>query len=214
MTNQKIKLTVVRHGETNWNKDRRIQGQTDVPLNDRGIAQASAVANTLRTKTFDRIVSSDLSRARQTAQPNEKPNRQLVLEPLIRERHLGILEGLLVSDAKEQNAQDLKAFQDRSYAHTPCGAESMDQFIRRIQKSLIIIHQKYNEGTSLIVTHGGVIDVLWRLANNIGPGSKERPTIENGSIHQFIYNPGTRNVGIENFNQTEHLRQLTTLSDI
>ena len=214
MTEQKIKLTIVRHGETHWNKERRIQGQIDVPLNAKGIAQASAVADKLKPKTFNGIVSSDLSRARQTAEPSKRTDQGFALEPLLRERHLGVLEGLFVSEAKKQNAEDLKAFQDRSFAFTPSGAESMSEFIGRVQRSLVKIHQSFKKGNVLVVTHGGVIDVLWRLANNIEAGNKEKPTIENGSIHQFIYNFETGNVNIESFNQTDHLRQLTTLSDL
>ena len=142
-----MKLTVVRHGETNWNKERRIQGQIDVPLNAKGIAQASAVANKLKAEVFDGIVSSDLSRAKQTADPNKKTDTQLTLEPLMRERHLGVLEGLFVSDAKKKNEKDLRAFQERSFTHTPAGAESMEEFVRRVKKSLTIIHQKFKKST-------------------------------------------------------------------
>ena len=113
MTEQKIKLTIVRHGETHWNKERRIQGQIDVPLNAKGIAQASAVADKLKPKTFNGIVSSDLSRARQTAEPSIRTDQGFALEPLLRERHLGVLEGLFVSEAKKQNAEDVKAVQER-----------------------------------------------------------------------------------------------------
>lgn len=118
MTGQKIKLTVVRHGETNWNKEKRIQGQIDVPLNAKGIAQASAVAYQLKAEIFDGIVSSDLSRAKQTAEPNKSAGTQLTLEPLIRERHLGVLEGLFVSDAKEKNEKTSEHFKkDHSLIH-------------------------------------------------------------------------------------------------
>jgi probable phosphoglycerate mutase len=213
VTGQKMKLTVVRHGETNWNKERRIQGQIDVPLNAKGIAQASAVANKLKAEVFDGIVSSDLSRAKQTADPNKKTDTQLTLEPLIRERHLGVLEGLFVSDAKKKNEKDLRAFQERSFTHTPAGAESMEEFVRRVKKSLTIIHQKFKKSSVLVITHGGVIDILWRLANKIEPGSKATLPIGNGSIHHFIYNPETESVDIESFNQIEHLTRSIVLND-
>ena len=214
MTGQKIKLTVVRHGETNWNKEKRIQGQIDVPLNAKGIAQASAVAYQLKAEIFDGIVSSDLSRAKQTAEPNKSACTQLTLEPLIRERHLGVLEGLFVSDAKEKNEKDLRAFQERSFTHTPPGAESMEEFVSRVKKSLTLIHKKFKKGPVLLITHGGVIDILWRLANKIEPGNKVTIPIGNGSIHRFIYNPENESVDIESFNQVEHLTHSIVLNDL
>ena len=214
MTGQKIKLTVVRHGETNWNQERRIQGQIDVPLNAKGIAQASAVANKLKAEVFDGIISSDLSRAKQTADPNKKTDTQLTLEPLMRERHLGVLEGLFVSDAKKKNEKDLRAFQERSFTHAPAGAESMEEFVRRVKKSLTIIHHQFKKSSILVVTHGGVIDILWRLANKIEPGNKVTIPIGNGSIHRFIYNPENESVDIESFNQVEHLTHSIVLNDL
>ena len=90
MTQNILELTVVRHGETDWNLTRRIQGQIDVPLNATGVAQARAVASTLRATTFQGIVSSDLMRAQQTAQPNQNGRLPIILEASLRERQLGV----------------------------------------------------------------------------------------------------------------------------
>ena len=78
----------------------------------------------------------------------------------MRERHLGVLEGLFVSDAKKKNEKDLRAFQERSFTHTPAGAESMEEFVRRVKKSLTIIHQKFKTSSVLVITHGGVTAIL------------------------------------------------------
>ena len=202
MTQNILELTVVRHGETDWNLTRRIQGQIDVPLNATGVAQARAVASTLRATTFQGIVSSDLIRAQQTAQPNQ--NGRLPI----------ILEGLLVSEAKVKAKDDLKAFLDKSYITTPEGAETMDAFSQRVLSALTTIYCRFNKGNILITTHGGVIDVLWRLAQKDTVRENEKSKIGNGSIHQFIYNHQTRNIALKSFNQTSHLNHVTALVDL
>jgi probable phosphoglycerate mutase len=214
VTQNILELTVVRHGETDWNLTRRIQGQIDVPLNATGVAQARAVASTLRATTFQGIVSSDLMRAQQTAQPNQNGRLPIILEASLRERQLGVLEGLLVSEAKVKAKDDLKAFLDKSYITTPEGAETMDAFGQRVLSALTTIYCRFNKGNILITTHGGVIDVLWRLAQKDTVRGNEKSKIGNGSIHQFIYNHQTRNIALKSFNQTSHLNHVTALVDL
>jgi broad specificity phosphatase PhoE len=90
----------------------------------------------------------------------------------------------------------------------------MHDLTTRIKTSLTTIHHKFKKGNILVITHGGVIDVLWRLANNIKPESIERPIIRNGSIHQLIYNPDSKEIFIENFNKTNHLDRIAALDDL
>ena len=214
MINQWIELTFVRHGETDWNKQHRIQGQIDIPLNATGFAKAAAVAETLKLKKFNAIVSSDLSRAKQTAEPLSANGPQIFFEPRLLERHLGILDGLTAEEASQQTPKDMSAFKNRSYANTPAGAESMHDLTTRIRTSLTTIHHKFKKGNILVITHCGVIDVLWRLANNIKPESIEKPIIRNGSIHQLIYNPDSKEIFIESFNKTNHLDCIAALDDL
>ncbi len=214
MTQNILELTVVRHGETDWNLTRRIQGQIDVPLNATGVAQARAVASTLSTTIFQGIISSDLIRAQQTAQPNQNGRLPIILDSSLRERQLGVLEGLLVSDAKVKAKNDLKAFLNKSYVTTPEGAETMEAFSQRVLSALSTIYRRFSEGNILITTHGGVIDVLWRLAKKSAMSENEKPKISNGSIHQFIYNHQTRNFALKSFNRTNHLNHGTALVDL
>ena len=214
MIHKTIELTVVRHGETDWNKKHRIQGQIDTSLNNTGFAQADAVAKSLKVKKFDAIVCSDLSRAKQTAEPLSANRPRIIYEPQLRERHLGILQGLTAEEAAEQAPEDMRAFQSRSYAITPSGAESMHVLTKRIQTALTTIYYRFKKGNILVVTHGGVIDILWRLAQNIESENIEKPIIKNGSIHQLIYNPETQEIFIESFNKTNHLEHIVALDDI
>ena len=123
-------------------------------------------------------------------------------------------KGLLVSEAKVKAKDDLKAFLDKSYITTPEGAETMDAFGQRVLSALTTIYCRFNKGNILITTHGGVIDVLWRLAQKDTVRENEKSKIGNGSIHQFIYNHQTRNIALKSFNQTSHLNHVTALVDL
>ncbi len=93
-------LVLVRHGETAWNVEGRIQGHLDVPLNETGLAQAAAVGKRFRSERFDAIYSSDLIRAFRTASPVvANPEVDIIRDPRLRERHLGVLQGLAATKA-------------------------------------------------------------------------------------------------------------------
>src|SRR5882762_1657252 len=97
-----VHLCLVRHGETAWNAEGRVQGQLDVPLSETGLEQARAVARVLSKETFSAIYSSDLTRARQTAQPiADLLKQEIFLKESLRERHYGAFQGMTYPEAKE-----------------------------------------------------------------------------------------------------------------
>ena len=105
-------LILIRHGETDWNRELRFQGQVDVPLNATGLEQARRVALRLQTEAFgiDHLVCSDLLRTRQTAEPSAQallPHLcvDAVADPGLREQHFGVVDGLRVQDVKTEHAQ-------------------------------------------------------------------------------------------------------------
>ena len=101
-------LFLFRHGETDWNREGRLQGHTDTPLNANGLAQAEALADSLRPHRLDAVVSSDLTRARTTAQIVADTLRvPLFIEPGLRETDVGAAEGLLWADAKTRFSERL-----------------------------------------------------------------------------------------------------------
>jgi len=208
-----LNLILVRHGETDWNHEQRIQGQLDIPLNKNGTKQARAVFSKLKKEPIDAIFSSDLTRAMETVTPFKQLGFSINLDSNLRERSLGMLEGLCVKEAVELMPEDLRAFQTRSYAVTPKNSESMSAFEKRIRVFLSKISETYERGNILAVTHGGVIDVVWRIANNISPTDPVKPTVTNGSIHrlQLINNGG---VVIENFNDVDHMKAMSHLDDV
>jgi len=134
-------LLLVRHGETDWNAERRWQGHADVPLNERGREQARALADSLARTEIDAIYSSDLSRARHTAEAvGARLDIPVVVDPALREIDVGPIEGL--------TAEESKAFDGWQ-------GEPKDAHAARILDALHRIAARHPGGRVLVVTHGG-----------------------------------------------------------
>ena len=107
-------ITMFRHGETDWNASKRIQGQTDVELNDRGFEQAQEIADTASHFRFTAIYSSDLSRAHATAQAlAAKLGLEVVAIPELRERHLGMFQGWSGDEAQSRWPDEYARYRQR-----------------------------------------------------------------------------------------------------
>jgi len=157
------RLCIVRHGETAWNAEHRVQGQLDVPLNAVGRAQALAASKVLAQEKFDAIYSSDLSRAQQTAQPTASLLSMAVrLDKDLRERHYGIFERLTYAEVKVRYPEDYARFE----AHDPAFAfrtgESLMDFSARSIAVISRIAQHHQNQSILVFTHGGVLDQFYR----------------------------------------------------
>jgi probable phosphoglycerate mutase len=168
------RLCIVRHGETAWNAEHRVQGQLDVPLNAIGLAQARAAAKVLGREKFDVIYSSDLSRARQTAQPVlEFLPLEIILEKELRERHYGIFESLTYAEVKERFPQDYARFEAREPDYDFRTGESLKDFSARSIAAVSRIARECEGKSILVFTHGGVLDHLHRFVTG-EPLSAER----------------------------------------
>ncbi len=158
-------LVLVRHGETDWNVQGRIQGHTDIALNRLGEAQADALGKRLSREQFDAVYSSDLIRAYRTASPAvADPEHTIVKEPSLRERHLGILQGLTGAQALLEHPAAWDAFKARDPARALEGGESLGEFSRRVTGFVERVLRQHAGGRLLLVTHGGVLDVVYRHA--------------------------------------------------
>lgn len=149
-----MKLLVTRHGQTNWGLETKICGRTDVPLNDTGREQARRLAESLRGREIDLIVSSPLERAMETARiANSVCGAPLVVEPGLIEQDYGIYEG------RDQRDPDFLENKSRFAWRYP-GGESMLLLAHRVYGVLESLKEKYPDRTVLIVCHGGVCRVL------------------------------------------------------
>lgn len=163
-----MRCCVVRHGETPWNTQRRMQGHQDIPLNEQGLAQAVAAARYLAgchaQTPFAALISSDLLRARQTAGAiGAALALPVQLDAGLRERHYGDFEGKTPAEARlfaEAAYDTLLAREDLAAA--PGGVEPLKVMAERIEGYMHTLATNYADQSVILVTHGGVLDVLYR----------------------------------------------------
>ncbi len=160
------RLCVVRHGETDWNAGKRIQGQIDIPLSALGHAQARATGNALQDEGFAALYSSDLIRARQTAEATAHlAHLPLQLSPGLRERHYGLFEGLTYEEAAARYPEEYARHHARDPRFVPEGGESLLDLAARIGKTCEDIARRHAGEAVVLFTHGGVLDILHRQAS-------------------------------------------------
>jgi probable phosphoglycerate mutase len=184
------RLCLVRHGETAWNAEGRVQGQLDIPLSPVGLGQAKAVASALKGEFFDAIYSSDLVRVRQTAQPTaEQLKKNVLLDERLRERHYGVFQSITYGEAKERFPQDYAQFRAKDLDFDFETGESLRAFNAR---SLAVIDElvKKNPGRKLLVfTHGGVLECLYRHATGRGLTTPRDFEIPNAALNRVSFGP-------------------------
>lgn len=183
------RICLVRHGETDWNAERRLQGHIDVPLNTTGLAQARATAANLAGQHFTAVYTSDLQRARQTA---AEAAQALALEPRpeprLRERHYGEFQGLTYGEAQTRYPEDYRRFHERDpeFAFGNDG-ESLEEFAARIRATLEALAARHAGEQILVVTHGGVLDIAHRLTSGKPLESARDFTIPNAALNWIEY---------------------------
>lgn len=151
-----MKIYYVRHGETNWNLEKKMQGgEVENLLNDTGIKQAEKTKKELETKKYDIIICSPMERAKQTAQIiNNGKNIPMIIDERLRERKLGELNGNQVTAECEEKIWRYDLNTEIKYG------ENLQQFEKRILDFLKDIKEKYKDNTLLIVAHGGIAKII------------------------------------------------------
>jgi probable phosphoglycerate mutase len=175
-------LIVIRHGETDWNVEGRFQGQLDVPLNARGLRQAARMAERLATERVDVFYCSDLLRTRQTAEPAAL---QLELDAApdagLREQRFGVLEGMSFPEVQAQHPELLALWQRHDPDYALPGGESVRDFHARVVGAVQALASRHAGQTIAVVTHGGVLDMLYRTVNALPlHGPRECPIPNTG----------------------------------
>ena len=166
MTKPATEFVLVRHGETTWNADGRIQGHLDIPLNDVGHRQAAALGQRFRSETCDALYSSDLQRALVTANGIAAHHGPVRTDLRLRERHRGVLQGLTRDEAMARHPSAWETFRRRQPDEPLEGGESLRAFFLRIHEFLREACERHAGKRVLVVTHGGVLDAAYRLATN------------------------------------------------
>lgn len=206
---------LIRHGETEWNANRRLQGWLDIPLSEIGLQQAQQLAEYLKTVTaprFDAVHTSDLSRAAETARlATAHLGLPVIASPRLRERNYGRYQGLDWTALSEGLASQGVNLRDPDQAVEE--GESLRAFAQRITTTFHDLAQQ-NPGKNLLVfAHGGVIDIAWRMAGGHSLDTKREGTILNTSINIFDIDPeGVCKMGA--WNEVAHLEDVPTLDDV
>jgi probable phosphoglycerate mutase len=158
---------LIRHGETEWNREKRIQGQQDSPLTPTGEQQAVTWGKQLATLAWDRLVASDLGRARATAKLiNQALNLPLDTTADLREQDWGAWIGLTVPEIKQQHKKELKRQIQSGWQFCPPGGETRANVFQRSRRALEATARRWPDQTILVVAHEGVIKcLLYRLSN-------------------------------------------------
>jgi len=159
------RICLIRHGETDWNAGRRIQGQIDIPLSALGHAQARATAYALKDEDFAAIYTSDLLRARQTAEATAHLlGLSVQLVPAFRERHYGVFQGLTYAECEARQPAAYARHKARDPRFAPEGGESLLDFSARLASAFSALAARHPHDVIAIFTHGGVLDIAYRQA--------------------------------------------------
>lgn len=207
MTSAPTTVLLVRHGETDWNRVKRLQGHIDVPLNATGREQAQRMAAALAGRPIDHIYSSDLQRAHDTARavvdawPSSSSAPQLTLEPGLRERHYGDLQGQTASDILARNDALTRIWRDRRIEDMLPGGETLADFHARVLSAVRRCLQAHAAPatdqagpgpTLLFVTHGGVLDSLYRHATGLTLDAPRTWSMPNCALHHVTVDAAGR----------------------
>lgn len=179
-------LALIRHGETEWNRAGRVQGTTDSPLSALGQAQAKAVGAALGADGVDVLLSSDLGRAHDTARAIAAVSgRPIVLDARLRERCYGVLEGHTWVEVEQKFPDAWLRMTARDPVFAPPDGESAQAFRDRVMAALVDVARLHQGRRVAIVTHGGVVGVLYRHVMNIALDSRREYALLNASINRF-----------------------------
>lgn len=198
------RIIAVRHGETAWNVDTRIQGHLDIALNDTGQWQARQVAKALAAEPLTAIYSSDLQRAHATAHAiAQASGAPLVPEPGLRERSFGTLEGRTFAEIETELPEQARRWRQRDPHFAPEGGETLVQLRGRIAATTHRLAAQHSGGLIVLVAHGGVLDVLYRLATGQELQAPRTWQLANASINRLLWTP--QGLTLVGWADTQHL---------
>lgn len=206
------RILAIRHGETAWNVDTRIQGQLDIGLNDLGRRQARQAAMQLADEALDAIYSSDLQRAHDTAQAlAQRSGLTVQADAGLRERRFGVFEGKTFAEIDAQHPELALRWKRREPDFGAPGGETLIEFYERCVTTATRLAAAHAGQTIALVTHGGVLDCLYRAATRVALNAPRTWQIGNTSINRLLWtDDGFTLVG---WGDTQHLEQLDAVLD-
>ncbi len=203
------RLIVVRHGETAWNVDTRIQGHLDIPLNATGLWQARQLGDALAGEAISAIYTSDLLRARKTAQAvADATGAALIDEPGLRERAFGSFQGRTFAEVETEHPEQARRWRQRDPDYAPDGGESLRVLRERVVDTTHRLAARHPGELVLLVTHGGVLDVLYRAATRQDIQAPRTWQLGNAAINRLLWTHG-HGLSLVGWADTQHLEHAT-----
>ena len=203
-SNMTTRILAIRHGETPWNRERRYQGQEDVPLNEAGLAQARSIAAALAGTAIDAIYTSDLARATQTAAELAQVRAMpMLVDSDLREQHFGVFQGLTGEEIAQRWPEASASWHRREADFGPSGGETRNAFSQRCVQAIERIALTHEGKTIAIVCHGGVLDCLYRAAARLPMDISRTWSLDNAAISHLVH--GTDGFAILDWGNTQHL---------
>ena len=203
------RILAIRHGETAWNVDTRLQGHLDIPLNEAGLRQASHLAQALAQRdTVDAIYASDLSRAHATASAIAQAMGQTVaVHAGLRERHFGVFQGRTFAQIEAELPEHALQWRKRVPEWTPPGGgESLVTLRERILKTVDELAAQHKGQQIVLVAHGGVLDVLYRAATRLTLQAPRTWQLTNTAVNRLLWTP--EGLSLVGWGDTSHLEAL------
>lgn len=183
-----ICFNLIRHGKTQWNLERRIQGQTDVPLSDRGKHQVASWCPALGALSLDLVISSPMIRARQTAEIiGQGLGLAVVTDENLKEQSFGLWEGETINRIRQTSPGTVEHQEGLGWDFCPPGGETRHGVLKRALGALGSAAQRYDGLNLLVVTHNGVIKSLAYHALGRGFLPGEKRVIKDGFVHRFAW---------------------------
>jgi probable phosphoglycerate mutase len=207
------RLIAVRHGETAWNVDARIQGHLDIALNDKGQWQARQVAQALAGEPVAAVYSSDLLRARHTAEAIAlAAGAPLVTDPTLRERHFGLFEGKTFKEIEQAWPDHAHHWRKRvPHWEPPQGGESLLALRERVRQTVQRIAARHPDEQVVLVAHGGVLDALYRVATGQPVDAPRTWELPNAAINRLLWTP--ESLVLVGWSDTQHLQRDAALDE-
>ncbi len=204
-------ITMVRHGQTEWNAQGRMQGHLDSPLTPLGRRQAQALAEALDPEAFAAIYSSDLGRALETARAIAGGHGRIELEPGLRERHLGCFQGKTWQQLDREMPETVAAFRSADADWEIPDGESVRQRYRRVVQAVEKIADRHTGRSVLLVTHGGAIDTMMRYVLDLEMACPRRYSLFNAARH--VFSRADRRWRLDSWGIVDHLGRQGTHDD-
>jgi probable phosphoglycerate mutase len=203
------RICLIRHGETDWNVEKRIQGHTDIPLNETGRAQALAMAFNAAHQRFHAIYSSDLVRTLETAKVlAQREDMEVKLLPQLRERHYGLFQGITAEQGARVYPVAYAHYLARDLDYDFETGESLRMFAQRVEDAIDWLVRHHSGQTIAAVSHSGVLDVVYRRATGRPLSTPRDFVIPNCALNWFHFD--SQGWHLESWADRHHLHEVLT----